>query len=86
MSALYEVRVDARVARELRRIPAADAERLINAIETLAKNPRPRGVKKLVQQPGWRVCIGVYRILYEVDDAEKTVTVFRAGHRRKVYR
>lgn len=82
----HEVRIDARVTRELRRLPRADAERLIDAIEALARNPRPRGAKKLVGQPGWRIRIGVNRILYEVDDKGRVVSVFRAGHRREVYR
>ena len=86
MNATYDVRIDARVARELRRIPATDAERLIRAIEALRKNPRPRGVRKLVNQPGWRIRSGNYRILYEIDDKKKRITVFRAGHRREVYR
>lgn len=64
----YEVRVDARVAHELHRVPAKDAERIIKTIEALGNTPYPRNVKKLVQQPGWRVRIGKYRILYEVDD------------------
>jgi len=74
------------VARELRRMATADAQRVMAAIESLADNPRRRGARKLVNQPGWRVRVGVYRILYEVDDRNKRVTVYRAGHRRDVYR
>lgn len=86
MKKTYQVRVDARVARELSRVPAADAKRIIAAIESLAKNPRPRSARKLVDQPGWRVRVGAYRILYQVDDDTSAVTVFRAGHRREIYR
>ncbi len=86
MNAAYDVRIDTRVDKELRRIPSADAERLIRAIEGLSRNPRPRSAKKLVNQPGWRVRSGNYRILYEIDDDKKLITVFRAGHRREIYR
>jgi len=86
MKKTYQVRVDARVVRELSHVPAADAKRLFAAIESLAKNPRPRGARKLVDQPGWRVRVGAYRILYEVEDDSSAVTVFRAGHRREIYR
>jgi len=65
MKRTYQVRIDARVVRELGRVPKADANRIIAAIESLAKNPRPRGARKLVEQPGWRVRIGAYRILYQ---------------------
>ena len=86
MRARYEVRVDARVVRELRRIPAAQARRILAAIEALGNNPRPLQATKLVGQPGWRVRVGDYRTLYQVDDGKNLVTVFRAGHRREVYR
>jgi mRNA interferase RelE/StbE len=86
MKAIYEVRLDSRVARELRRIPASQAQRMLETIESLSTNPRPRQSTKLVGQPGWRVRVGDYRILYEIDDEKNLVTVFRAGHRREVYR
>ena len=86
MTLPYTVRVDARVIRELRRVPSPDARRILDAIDALAPNQKPRGVVRLRGQPGWRVRVGVYRILYEVDDARRRVTVYRAGHRRDVYR
>jgi mRNA interferase RelE/StbE len=30
--------------------------------------------------------VGVYRILYDVDDGARTVTVYRVKHRREAYR
>jgi len=86
MKAPYEVRVDARVEREIRRVPAKDAERILDAIESLALNPHPPGSRKLVHQPGWRTRIGQYRVLYHIDEDNRVVTVYRAGHRREVYR
>jgi len=35
---------------------------------------------------GYRIRVGVYRIIYEVDDAARVVTVYRIRHRREVYR
>ncbi|MFH0794312.1 MAG: type II toxin-antitoxin system RelE/ParE family toxin [bacterium] len=86
MTLRYRIRVDSRVVKELRRLPVSDAERLIESIECLANNPRPPGARKLVNQPGWRIRIGSYRVLYEINDSNKVVTVYRAGHRREVYR
>lgn len=34
----------------------------------------------------WRVRVGDYRILYEVDDEERSVVIWRIAHRREVYR
>ncbi len=49
--------------------------------------PRPPGAKKLVgRQLDWRIRVGNYRILYEVDDEASIITVWRIAHRREVYR
>jgi mRNA interferase RelE/StbE len=35
---------------------------------------------------GWRIRVGDYRVIYEVDDEQQMVTVVHIGHRRDVYR
>ena len=48
--------------------------------------PGPPGCKKLVGgDKEWRIRIGDYRVVYEIDDAAKTVDVTRIAHRRDVY-
>ena len=55
-------------------------------MEKFEENPRPMGVKKLSGQDAYRIRVGDYRILYEIDDTAKTVLVFAVRHRREVYR
>jgi mRNA interferase RelE/StbE len=56
-------------------------------IRELADNPRPRGVEPVRgAQGGFRVRVGDYRILYDVDDAQQVVIIGRVRHRRDVYR
>jgi mRNA interferase RelE/StbE len=55
-------------------------------VERLASVPRPPGCKKLKGgDKQWRIRVGNYRIVYEVDDVAKTVDVTRIAHRREVY-
>ncbi|RKU11309.1 hypothetical protein C6501_12860 [Candidatus Poribacteria bacterium] len=73
---------------ELRRLPQ-DVVRRIDAIfERLRQNPRPHGVVKLTGQKDvhWRIRVGTYRILYQIDDQHRRVNIFRIKHRRDVYR
>ncbi|TAN37915.1 MAG: type II toxin-antitoxin system RelE/ParE family toxin [Verrucomicrobia bacterium] len=60
--------------------------RVITAIRKLAINPRPAGVKKLAGREAWRIRVGDYRIIYEINDAELTILVVDLGHRREIYR
>ena len=50
------------------------------------EEPRPRGCEKLTARERYRVRQGPYRIIYAVDDQERTVTVVKIGHRKDVYR
>jgi len=41
---------------------------------------------KLTAREGWRIRVGDYRVVYEIADQQRTVTVLHVGHRREVYR
>jgi mRNA interferase RelE/StbE len=56
------------------------------AIERLQEEPRPPGCRKLSDREGWRLRVGDYRVIYEIDDEQRTVTVLQVGHRRDIYR
>ena len=82
----YRVFILPSAQKELERLPQATFERVRNAVLTLAHDPRPPGCSKLKGREGWRVREGDYRVLYEIDDQQRTVTVLRIRHRRDVYR
>jgi mRNA interferase RelE/StbE len=48
----------------LDKLPDEIADTLLDAIETLAENPRPQGCKKLKGREGYRIRKGDYRIIY----------------------
>lgn len=81
----YEVLLLRRAQKELADLPKADYERVRDCIAALAENPRPAGCKKLVGREGWRIRSRDYRAIYEIDDAQRKVTVLHIGHRRDVY-
>lgn len=82
----YSIFILRRAQRELAQLPADSYERVRNAIFALAQNPRPSGCLKLAGREGWRIRIGNYRVIYEIDDRQRIVTVLHIGHRRDVYR
>lgn len=82
----YTVLILRRAQKELEHLPHGAYERVRDAIRALAPEPRPHGCAKLTGRDGWRIRVGDYRVIYEIDDAQHTVTVFHIGHRRDVYR
>ncbi len=51
-----------------------------------ADEPRPPGAKKLSGREAWRIRIGPYRVIYEINDEEQKVLVVVIGPRKDVYR
>jgi mRNA interferase RelE/StbE len=85
---MYEIVLSAPAERDLKRLPAVIFKRVIAAIRALAATPRPSGCRKL-QGSGhddYRIRVGDYRVLYEIDDTARLVRIMRVRHRREVYR
>lgn len=84
---MYEVLLAGQAERDLKRLSAETFHRVISEIKALAHNPRPPGCRKITgSKHDYRVRVGDYRIIYEVDDKAKAVRVMRLRHRREAYR
>ena len=84
---MYRVFLERAAEKQLRQSSARLHDRVIAAIQALAKNPRPAGCRKLAGTDNdWRIRVGDYRIVYEIDDAAHEVRINRVRHRREVYR
>lgn len=85
--AVYTVEARPRVRKALRQLDPATRKDILSAMRALGADPRPPGAKLLKGHRPWlRVRVGNYRIIYDVDDTTRTVTVAVVGHRREVYR
>ena len=62
-------------------------QRLMPKIDALAHEPRPMGVQKLQGRVNrYRIRVGDYGVVYEIQDRILVVLIVRIGHRRGVYR
>lgn len=82
----YRLVIKPSAGKELERLDDQVLRRVDAAILKLKENPQPQGSKKLTGVPLYRMRVGTYRVVYEIDDVRKQVTVVTIGHRREVYR
>jgi mRNA interferase RelE/StbE len=83
----YSLRFKASVEKDLRRIPFAARTRCLARIDQLADDPRPRNVVCLTgAERTFRLRVSTYRIVYQVDDTERVVTIVYIRHRKDAYR
>ncbi len=84
---MYEVYLERAAERDLKRLSAKDFRRIISHLKPLSKTPRPSGCRKITgSKRDWRIRVGNYRIIYEIDAKAKAVKVMRVRHRREAYR
>ena len=68
-------------------LDAKQQSRVVETIEALERNARPSGVAKLSGSDDlYRLRVGDYRIVYQIEDAKLIVLIVKVGHRRDVYR
>jgi mRNA interferase RelE/StbE len=75
-----------RQLQRLQKTHIPETKKIVTNIMSLAKNPRPLGVRKLANRSEMRLRIGDYRVLYLIDDVRRTVTISMIAHRREAYR
>jgi mRNA-degrading endonuclease RelE of RelBE toxin-antitoxin system len=63
-------------------LPKADYEQISQTLQQLSREAHSLGGLSIADQPGRHLRSGDYRIIYEVDDEGRTVTVFYIGRRR----
>ena len=83
---MYRLIITPRAERDIGRLPPEYRRLAIRRLRTLSENPRPRGTKRLQGRARYRLRVGVYRVLYGIDDGVRAVTVHSVRHRREVYR
>jgi mRNA interferase RelE/StbE len=64
-----------------RRITWSDWETPEQAIDDLSATPRPSGAVKLPGTDFYRIRVGGYRVIYIVDDKERSVTITKVARR-----
>lgn len=82
----YSVYVKKSAEKELRDVPKPDLRRIVSHIQSLATQPRPHGCEKLSGEEKYRIRQGDWRVVYWIDDNNKSVEIIKIGHRREVYR
>jgi mRNA interferase RelE/StbE len=80
------VRFNKKAGKYLRTIPTKYLPKIIAKIDSLADDPRPRGVKKLSGRlDTYRVRQGDYRMIYQVRDRDREVTILSISDRKDAY-
>ena len=82
----YKVIFTKSVKKDFRKIPKLEVSKILNEIVYLAKNPRSSKTKKLKGEKLYRLRVGNYRVIYDIQDNLMLIFVVKLGHRSDIYR
>ena len=83
---MYKVRIKKSANKDLDALDDKTYLRIDRNIQSLRNDPFPRGVKKLTgEENRYRIRVGKYRILYEIDQKNKTIVIYRIKLRKTAY-
>jgi len=82
-----KVQLKPAVEKDLRKIPQKILSRILEAIEGLGQDPFPPQTLKLIDADRlYRLRVGEYRVIYEVETQLGAVIVHHVRHRGEAYR
>jgi len=59
--------------------------RIVNRLEQVKHTPY-HFAEHLTDIRAWKLRIGDYRVIMDIDEAEKTIFVLKVGHRKNIYK
>jgi len=82
----YEILLSKAARKYLAELPALVHTRIIKNISHLSSTARPAGCKKLSgYKNAYRIRVGDYRVIYEIEDKVLRILVIAIGHRKNIY-
>ena len=85
---MYQIKFTKQAYKALRRLPSDVVGRIRDKLAQVAKDPygQYKNVTKLQNRTGYRLRIGDWRVIYDVEDAELVILVLKVGPRGDIYR
>ena len=80
----YDVIFSDKALRQLKKMEKNVQERIIAVLERIRIRPE-QYVTKLVGDPGYKMRVGDYRIIMDIDNKKLQILVLKVGHRKNVY-
>ncbi len=82
---MWEVLFSDTAKKQLEKLDRAIQERIINALARIRIRPETR-ITKLVNESAYKLRVGDYRILIDLQQDQMLILVIKVGHRRDIYK
>ncbi|MBI5880928.1 type II toxin-antitoxin system RelE/ParE family toxin [archaeon] len=82
---MYEIVFSESAVKQLHKLEKDAQQRIIAALERIRIKPESY-VTKLVGEPGFRLRVGDYRVIMDLDKGKLMILIIKIGHRKDIYK
>lgn len=82
----YNVNWDKEALNFLRKKDSFISKRIVSFVKEFSEDPRKKQFKKLKGEKSFRLRAGDYRILFDFEPNERTISILRIDHRKNIYK
>jgi mRNA interferase RelE/StbE len=82
----YQIIIPNSVQKQIKKLSKTIQDDIFECLVKMQTNPRPSGYLKMKNTEGYRIRLGDYRILYDIDDQAQKIKLRKIGHRRDIYK
>ncbi|MGC8727567.1 MAG: type II toxin-antitoxin system RelE family toxin [Thermoplasmata archaeon] len=81
----YKIIWSISAVKQLKSLDRSIVKRILEKVDALSKNPE-RYVEKLIGYPYYRLRVGDYRVILEINRESIFILILKVGHRSSVYK
>ncbi len=82
---MYELIYSSDALKKLEKLDVSTRERVVVTLERLRIRPESCDIKKLIGMSGYRLRVGDYRVIFDMEKNILQILVIKMGHRKNIY-
>lgn len=83
---IYKIDWKEGAIKQIQKLPFLLSKRIYNKVNQLKENPFSYDIKKIKKEEVFRLRVGDYRVLFDINLKDKLITILRLGHRKNIYK
>ena len=81
----YQIFFTDKASKQLKKLEKVDQERIIKSLERIRIRPEAH-ITKLIGDPAYKLRVGDYRVILEIEKEKLIILVLMIGHRKNIYK
>ena len=82
---MFEITWTEKAYEQLNKLDGMIAHRILKKLDELSQDPFSKDIRRLKGERAYRMRIGDYRVIFDIDKNKLIILILRVGHRKKIY-